>query len=330
MVWPHEQMSPGASVGVAFAEPGQATDARVLMRQAEEAAERAREVDKFAYHVFDPEHHAALIEGLRLERTMRDAFANGQFELHYQPEYDPMQDEWVAAEALLRWRDGDRVVPAGEFIGAVESSGLILPVGTWALDRACADAARWPPLKDGSYPSVRVNVSSRQFDESALVEDVMCALSASGLQPARLCLELTETTLMRDMDRALDVLLRLKTTGVSVAIDDFGTGYASLVYLKRLPVDILKIDRSFVEGMPGALADTAIVQAVVGLAAALGIDVIAEGVEHLVQQEALQAIGVRRMQGWLYARAMDQASIVDLFSSLDTPGQHLAGAASTS
>jgi EAL domain-containing protein (putative c-di-GMP-specific phosphodiesterase class I) len=180
------------------------------------------------------------------------------------------------------------------------------------LGQACRDAVQWPLLPDGGVASVRVNVSARQFDESGLVEDVAAALAETGLAASRLCLEITETTLMRDIDRALDVLQRLKRLGVSVAIDDFGTGYASLVYLKRLPVDVLKIDRSFVEGMPGAVADTAIVRAVVGLAASLGIDVIAEGVERLPQQQALQALGVRRMQGWLYGKAMDQASLCRL------------------
>ncbi|MEO6227848.1 MAG: GGDEF and EAL domain-containing protein [Thermomonas sp.] len=313
MQWQHDETSPGAAVGVAFAEAGMPVDARVLLRQAEEASTRAREIDKFAYQVFEPDRHAALVEALQFERVLREAFLAEQFELFYQPEYDPTLREWVAAEALLRWRNGDRVVPAGEFIGVIESSGLILAVGKWVLHRACRDAAQWLPMIDGTLPAVRVNVSSRQFDESDLVADVMAALEASGLAPARLCLELTETTLMRDLDRALLVLVKLKAAGVSVAIDDFGTGYASLVYLKRLPIDVLKIDRSFVEGIPGSPVDTAIVHAVVGLATALGIDVIAEGVETLVQQQALQALGLRRMQGWLYARAMEQGWIRDAF-----------------
>ncbi len=294
----------------------------MLLRQAEEASGSAREIDKFAYKVFDPDRHATLVEALQFERVLREAFFADEFELFYQPEYDPTQREWVAAEALLRWRNGDRVVPAGEFIGVIESSGLILAVGKWVLHRACRDAVQWAPLIDGNLPAVRVNVSGRQFDESDLVGDVMAALEASGLAPARLCLELTETTLMRDLERALDVLVALKSAGVSVAIDDFGTGYASLVYLKRLPVDVIKIDRSFVEGIPGSPVDTAIVHAVVGLATALDIDVIAEGVERLVQQQALQAIGVRRMQGWLYAQAMEQDAIRGVFGVRPTQAAH--------
>lgn len=308
--WDHDEVDPSAAVGIAFAESD--ADARVLMRQAEEAAEHARAGDKFGYAVFDPEHHDTLLEALRFERSLRDAFANGNFEVHYQPEYDAHLRQWVAAEALLRWRDGDRLVAAGQFIGVVESSGLMLPVGRWVLRQACEDATRWPATPDGNWAAVRVNVSARQFDEDGLVADVTAALLESGLEPSRLCLELTETTLMRDVERALSVLQQLKAIGVLVAIDDFGTGYASLVYLKRLPVDVLKIDRSFVEGLPGAVADMAIVRAVVGLAESFGIDVIAEGVEQLIQQKALQAIGVRRMQGWLYGKAMDQASVCQL------------------
>lgn len=264
--WDSAEVDPSATAGIALAPVGQDYDVRVLMRQAEEAAERARAGEKFSFQVFDPEHHDAVV--------------------------------------------------AGEFIGVVESSGLMLPVGRWVLGQACRDAVHWPLLPNGSAATVRVNVSTRQFDESSLVEDVAAALAESGLVASRLCLEITETTLMRDIDHALDVLQQLKQVGVSVAIDDFGTGYASLVYLKRLPVDVLKIDRSFVEGMPGAMADTAIVRAVVGLAASLGMDVIAEGVEHLVQEEALQALGVRRMQGWLYGKAMDQASLCELLSAI--------------
>ena len=309
------EVVPAAAVGIAFAEGHADNDARVLMRQAEEAAEKARSGDKFSYEIFDPGHHDALIEALRFEQELRDAFASGQFEVHYQPEYDAHLHQWVAAESLLRWRRADRLVVAGEFIGAVESSGLMLPVGRWILQQACHDAMQWPLLPDATPAALRVNVSARQFDEAGLVDDVTAALASSGLAPSRLCLELTETTLMRDMEHALSVLQRLKTIGVQVAIDDFGTGYGSLVYLRQLPVDVLKIDRSFVDGMPGAIPETAIVTAVVGLAVSLGIDVIAEGVERVAQQHALQRLGVRRMQGWLYGKAVDQHSICRLLGA---------------
>jgi EAL domain-containing protein (putative c-di-GMP-specific phosphodiesterase class I) len=310
--WELKDLLPGASVGIAYAEASADRGARVLMRQAESAAERAREHDKFGYQVFDLEHHQALLDRLRLERALRDAPANGEFELHYQPEFDATTQTWVAAEALLRWRHQGRLRAAAEFIEVLESSGQILSLGRWVLHQACADAARWPISPNRHAQTVRVNVSARQFEDAALATDVGDALAASGLAPERLCLEITETTLMRNLDHALGVLQQLKAVGVQVALDDFGTGYGSLVYLKRLPVDVIKIDRSFVDGLPGTPADIAIVKAVFGLAESLGLEVVAEGVERADQQLALQAIGVRRMQGWLFAKAMDQASLCEL------------------
>ncbi len=306
MDWAHTEADPSACIGIALVEPGETHDARVLLHQGQEAAEQARALDRFGYAIYDHEHHAVLVEAVRQERALRDAFAQGQFELHYQPEFDAASGQWVAAESLLRWRDGERLVVAGEFIDVIEASDLMLPVGCWVVWQACHDAAGWPPTCDGRPVGVRVNVSARQFDEPGLLEDVSAALEASGLDPARLCLELTETTLMRDIEHAMDILRPLRQLGVQVAIDDFGTGYASLVYLKRLPIDVIKIDRSFVQGLPDQVSDLAIVQAIASLAEAFGIDVVAEGVELPTQQDALLAIGVHRMQGWLYGKAMQQ------------------------
>lgn len=309
MDWSHTDLDPSACIGIALAQQGEIHDARLLLHQGQEAAEQARTGERFGYAIYDHEHHASLVEAARQERALRRAFACGEFELHYQPEYDVALRQWVGAEALLRWRDGDRLVVAGEFIAAVESSELVLPVGRWVLQQACQDAVGWPLTSQGQPVTVRVNVSARQFDEPGLVEDVGAALAASGLDASRLCLELTETTLMRDIDHALEILRHLAELGVQVAIDDFGTGYASLVYLKRLPINVLKIDRIFVQGVPGSAADIAIVQAIVALARAFDIDVIAEGVELDIQQDALAAIGVRRMQGWLYGKAMDNPAL---------------------
>ncbi|MDR7193591.1 putative bifunctional diguanylate cyclase/phosphodiesterase [Luteimonas terrae] len=304
MDWPHADLEPGASIGIAVAEQAGARNPLLLLQQGEEAAAQARAAGRFGHAVYDTEHHTALLEALRFERAMRDGFARGEFEVHYQPEYDTALGQWVAAEALLRWRVGGALRTAAEFIGVLEPSRLMPAVGRWVLRQACQDAAAWPARAGEGAPGVRVNVSARQFDETGLVEDVQASLDASGLDPARLTLELTETTLMRDIDHALEILRPLRALGVQVAIDDFGTGYASLVYLKRLPVDALKIDREFVQGMPDSAADLAIVRAVIGLAEAFAIEVIAEGVETPAQAEALNAAGVHRMQGWLYGKAM--------------------------
>lgn len=319
--WDLKDLLPGATAGIAYAEDAADRGARLLMRQAESAADRAREHDKFGYQVFDLEHHDALLNRLRLERALRDAPANGEFELHYQPEYDTTTQTWVAAEALLRWRHQGRLLAAAEFIEVLESSGQILSLGRWVLHRACTDASQWSGSANQVAPTVRVNVSARQFEDAALAADVGDALAASGLAPERLCLELTETTLMRNIEHALGVLRQLKAFGVQVALDDFGTGYGSLVYLKRLPVDVIKIDRSFVDGLPGTTADTAIVKAVFGLAESMGLEVVAEGVERTDQQLALQAIGVRRMQGWLFAKAMDQTSLCALLRQTGNEAQ---------
>lgn len=315
MEWKSLEVDPSASVGIALAEPGAGQDAVVLLQQGREAAVRARAIERFGYAIYDAEHHASLVEGMRLERALRDGFAKGQFELHYQPEYDAQTGQWVAAESLLRWRVEGRLMVAGDFIGVLEPSRLMLAVGSWVLRQACQDAVRWPRTVDGRDVGVRVNVSARQFEEPGLADEVRVALEATGLDPGRLCLELTETTLMRDIDRAIEVLRELRETGVQVAIDDFGTGYASLVYLKRFPINALKIDRSFVQGIPDDPADLAIIQAVVRLAAAFDIDVVAEGVETHIQEDALMSIGVHRMQGWLYGKAVSNADIGRILAS---------------
>ena len=312
--WTHADCIPHASVGIAFA-ASTGCDPDELVRQAEEAAEEARAAGSDRYAIFDIVHHEVLVERLRIEHALGDALRGDGFEVHYQPEYDAAAHRWVAAEALLRWRDGERLASAGEFIGIAEASGLILPLGSLVLHRACGDAATWPQVGAFPGPGLRVNVSARQFDDPGLVEDVEAALAASGLAPGRLCLEITETTLMGNIEAASLVLRQLRTLGVKIAIDDFGTGYASLVYLKRFPVDVLKIDRSFVQGLPGDRVDAAIVSALARLAASLGIEVVAEGVETARQQLALLGLGVNRMQGWRFARAIPHQEMLRLLAA---------------
>ena len=217
--------------------------------------------------------------------------------MHFQPEVDLRDGRWHAAEALLRLRDGDgRLRDAGEFIEVAEGSGLIVTLGRWMLREACRIAHGWP-ARHGVAPQLSVNVSARQFEQPGLVADVAQALSDSGLPPARLCLELTETALLADAAAAAETLSRLRALGVRIALDDFGTGYSSLGYLKHLPIDALKIDRSFVAGLPGDRYDLAIVRAVAGLAHEAGIEVVAEGVETEAQAAALHECGIYRAQG---------------------------------
>src|SRR5690606_8305875 len=177
----------------------------------------------------------------------------------------------------------------------------------------CRLARQWP-VRDGLGPKLRVNLSARQFAQASLVEDVAAALAGSGLQPGRLCLELTESALLPDVDAAAQTLTRLRELGVCIALDDFGTGYSSLAYLKRLPIDVIKLDQSFIAGLPDVPYDLAIVQAVAGLARKTGVDIVAEGVETEAQARILRECGVERAQGYLFAKPMDQERLVQGFS----------------
>ncbi|MFC5576898.1 putative bifunctional diguanylate cyclase/phosphodiesterase [Lysobacter niabensis] len=298
-----------AAVGVAFARDLEQGDPRVLMRNAELASERAAAQGRHRFEVFDIGEHRALVERLRMEHAMRDALAHEDFEVQYQPEFDMKAGRWAGAEALVRWRQPGGLLGAGAFIDIAEESGLILPLGRYVLQQACLDACAWPVQEPPL--TLRVNVSAQQFAAPGLVDDVAAALASCGLAPERLCLEVTETTLMHDTRDALDTMERLKALGVGLAVDDFGTGYSSLAYLKTFPIDAIKVDRSFVAGLPDERFDVALVTAIRELAQALEIDVVAEGVERTEQRDALRALGVCRIQGWLYAPSLDQDVLLD-------------------
>lgn len=311
----HGEVHPAVvSAGIAFSRDLAAPSADTLLRNAENASQRARDAGFHRCEVFDADHHRGLLDRLRTEQALREAFASGNLLLHYMPEMDLRDGRWRSAEALIRWRDDDgRIVPAGEFIEIAEASGLIVRLGRWVLLEACCAAMRWP-VQQGVAPLLRVNVSARQFEQVGLASDVQTALAESGLPAERLCLEITETMVLREQDSAAKTLARLRALGVRVALDDFGSGYCSLGYLKYLPIDTLKIDRSFTAGLPHDRADLAIVQAVVQLANALGIDVVGEGVETQAQADCLLACGVHGGQGWLYSPAVDNADLIAHFS----------------
>ncbi|MDQ3287147.1 MAG: GGDEF and EAL domain-containing protein [Pseudomonadota bacterium] len=307
----------GASIGIAFFDGSQPTTAEELLRDADFASKQAKKRGRNRHEVFDADQHRCLRERIELEHTLRKAFRDDELAVAYQPEVDAARGVMVAAEALLRWRQPDGSLRvAADFIDVAESSGLIVPIGWWVLQHACAEAVDWPAAADGSVPTLRVNLSARQFEHAGLAERVGDILRASGLPPQRLCLELTETTLMTRAQSALDTLLALRSLGVSLAIDDFGTGYSSLTYLKRFPVDTLKIDRSFVEGLPHSVFDRSIVESVIGLARAMGIEVVAEGVERVEQQDALLGLGLHRMQGWLYSQALPGVQLREFLQRL--------------
>ncbi|TWT22353.1 sensor domain-containing phosphodiesterase [Luteimonas marina] len=301
--------------GIAFSRDLAAPSADNLLRNAETASQEARNGRHGRCEIFDAEHHRGLVTRLRLERTLREAFEAGQMQVHFQPEVELASGRWVAAEALLRWIDGEgRCRAAQEFVDIIEASGLIVPIGRWMLHEACRLARRWPVGK-GIGPKLRVNLSARQFEQASLVADVTDALAESGLQPGRLCLELTESALLPDVAVAAQTLTRLRELGISVALDDFGTGYSSLAYLKRLPIDVLKLDRSFIAGLPDDPYDLAIVQAIAGLARKTGLGIVAEGVETQAQAQALRECGVERGQGYLFSEPVHNEALMRGFAA---------------
>lgn len=298
------------TAGIAFSRDLAAPSADALLRNAENASLRARSTGLGRCKVFNADRHRSLLKRMRTEQALREAFTDGQLLLYYMPEVDLRDGHWRSAEALLRWRnDEGRIVTAAEFIDAAESSGLIVRLGRWVLLEACNAAMRWP-TRNGVAPMLRVNVSARQFEEAGLTADVDSALVSSGLPPERLCLELTETMLLRDPDAAAKTLARVRALGVHVALDDFGTGHCSLGYLKYLPIDTIKIDRGFTAGLPQDRADLAIVKALVGLANDLDIDVVGEGVETEAQADCLRGCGIHVVQGYLYSPAIDNDRLI--------------------
>ena len=294
------------SIGVALC-PADGDNLDQLMRRADAAMHGVKESGRASFRFHRPGDAGAPRSQMQLDHAMRQALVSGQFRLHYQPQIDLGTGAIVGAEALIRWRDpelGD--VAPGEFIPVAEDSGFIVPIGDWVLAQAVRQAADWH--RRGLAMPVSVNVSALQFQQAGFVDRVAAALEQARL-PARLLeLELTESILVRDAEEALLRLQALAQLGVRLAIDDFGTGYSSLAYLKRFPIEKLKIDRSFVKGLPADDSDAGIVKAIIQMARALGLKVIAEGVETEAQRRFLVQSGCDEFQGFLHAPALDFAS----------------------
>ncbi|HEV2890722.1 MAG TPA: EAL domain-containing protein [Frankiaceae bacterium] len=281
-----------------------------LLRDADAALHRAKDLGKARYELFDERLRAHAVARLQTESALHEALERGQLRVHYQPEVDLLTGEIVAAEALVRWEHPDNgLVPPDDFIPLAEETGLIDQIGRWVLREACWQAARWRDARPGGEPFVVwVNLSPRQLS-SDVVALVRSALHESGVDPSQLGLEVTETALVADGDAAVAVLHDLRALGVRLVIDDFGTGYSSLAYLRRLPVDGVKIDRSFVAGLGSSPEDAAIVAAVVGMASALGLSTVAEGVENATQLAEVVRLGCDAAQGWYFARSQPRQAI---------------------
>jgi diguanylate cyclase (GGDEF)-like protein/PAS domain S-box-containing protein len=298
-----------ASIGIATtgseaeAEDAEATeDADRLMRNADLAMYRAKAAGQGSFTRYDPQMHTGLVERLQLESDLRRALDGGELELHYQPTIELATGEICGFEALLRWHHPTRgLISPVDFIPLAESTGLIRPFGQWVLREACRQAVAWDAERYGRPLTMSVNVSGRQFEQSDLPTIVAMALAESGLPPARLCLEVTESVLMNDTEENLVLLRRLKDMGVRLAIDDFGTGYSSLSYLHRFPVDTLKIDRSFVERLSQPSGDAALARTIVQLGQSLGMVTVAEGIEQYSQFLALNRMSCELGQGFYFS-----------------------------
>ncbi|MDE2418957.1 MAG: EAL domain-containing protein [Burkholderiales bacterium] len=296
-----QQFNSSVSIGVAMFAP-HTSNQDDLLKQADLAMYQAKAEGRNTVRFFDPQMQAVVQERTTIEADMRKGIATGEFLLHYQPQVDG-QGRVIAVEALARWKHPTRgLVPPIEFIGVAESSGLILPLGDWVLDTACRQLVTWAALPEMAHRTIAVNVSARQFRQPHFVESVQSALTTTGAPPNRLELELTESLLVDDVPSVVAKMNALKAVGVRLSLDDFGTGYSSLSMLKRLPLDQLKIDQTFVRDLLTDPQDASIVRAIVAMGQSLNLQVIAEGVETQAQYDALLALGCSHFQGYLFGR----------------------------
>jgi diguanylate cyclase (GGDEF)-like protein len=304
------QVTVQASIGIAQSVPGH-TSADQLLRNADIAMYEAKKQGKGQYQVFSPGMDQAAWKRLELEAELRIALEQQQFELYYQPILDLDSGAVSELEALVRWDHPTRgLLPPAEFIPLAEETGLIVPLGAWVLDQACQQLAAWEAGHQ-HHPSLglSVNLSPRQLREPELPSQVAQALARSGLDPRRLTLEITETSMIDDLGTAEATLTALRRLGIHVAVDDFGTGFSALGALKHYPVDSLKIDRSFVDGLGHDAQDTAIVHAVIAFAKTLGLKVTGEGIETTEQLEQLRALGCDHGQGYYFAKPLQHGSV---------------------
>ena len=297
------------SIGIAMAQGGERP--QDLVRDAEAAMHRAKERGGARYELYDEGLRGRAIGRLRVENDLRRALERDELTLDYQPVVSLRDRSIVGVEALVRWDHPDRGrVAPGDFIPIAEENGLIEPIGRWVLDRACRQGAVWYDHRPDSPPiSIAVNLSAVQFENRALVDAVDRALHGAGLDPGLLALEVTESVMMGDAEELTRTLAALKAVGVRLILDDFGTGYSSLAYLTRLPLDVLKVDRSFVDGLGTESRDTAITEAIIAMSHALSLDVVGEGAETDLQVSELARLGCDLVQGYYFSRPVSADEI---------------------
>jgi diguanylate cyclase (GGDEF)-like protein len=303
-----------ASIGIAMY-PADGSDVQTLTKNADMAMYLAKEDGKNGFRLFTKEVKTQSIERLTLESALRRALERDQFALHYQPKVDMATGQITGVEALLRWTHPDLgVLPPAQFIPLAEETGLIVPIGRWVLKEACAQNMAWQ--RRGLRPvSMAVNLSPRQFVDEHLLQDIDEALATSGMSAVLLQLEVTESMVMRNVSRAVKVLDAIQRRGIRLAIDDFGTGYSSMSLMKQFPIDTIKIDRSFVRDLPDDSEDRAIAQAIISMGKALGLTVVAEGVETAEQETFLRDHACDEMQGFLFSKPLPPLQVADLLRS---------------
>ncbi|UTW13861.1 EAL domain-containing protein [Marinobacterium rhizophilum] len=311
------------SIGISLF-PDDATDAQTLLAKADTTAHHIKQQGRNAIHFFDSSVNQQAQQHQQLNDGLRCALTNGELFLQYQPRFDIEGQRILGAEALLRWQHPEQgLVPPFTFITLAEESGMILKLGAWALQQACTDALEWN--RQSPYPiPVSVNLSPRQLRDPELIPDICDALRISGLPAELLELEITESVVIEDINRILGTLHELRDIGISLSIDDFGTGYSSLAYLKKLPVNTLKIDRSFVIDLPGNTDDECLIEAIITMAHSLRFKVVAEGIETQAQQAVLKKLGCDELQGFLMARPGSAAELINLAHSCDTDSDALS------
>ncbi|HUF80785.1 MAG TPA: EAL domain-containing protein, partial [Burkholderiales bacterium] len=298
-----QEISITASIGIALF-PADGVDGETLLKHADIALFRAKEQGRNTYQFYSAQMNTGTAERLALESKLRHALERGELSVHYQPKLDIRTQQVAGAEALLRWTHPELgAISPADFIPLAEETGLIVPIGAWVLREATAQARRW---QESGMPGVRVavNLSARQFRDPALGQHVARALAEAGLDPRLLELEITESMVMQEPEKATALLKELKAMGLYLSIDDFGTGYSSLAYLKRFPIDSLKIDRSFIKGIPADTDDLAITQAVIAMAHGLRLRTVAEGVETEEQLDWLKRFGCEEIQGYLFSKPL--------------------------
>jgi EAL domain-containing protein (putative c-di-GMP-specific phosphodiesterase class I) len=297
----HNQVHVSATIGIALA-PWDGDTSAALIRNAEHAMHRAKELGRGRVQHFTSEMREQQACAIALESDLRRALERGELLLHYQPIIDATSRAMVGVEALLRWRHPSRgLLPPDDFIGIAERTGQIVPVGAWVLRQACLDLQRLHATH-GTELRVSVNLSARQLQEPGLLETMREIMRDTGIDPHLLELEITESVAMQNAEATLSTLRALKEMGVSLAVDDFGTGYSSLLYLTRFPIDTVKIDRQFVGNVTSDPGAAAVVGAVIALAHSLQLKTVAEGVETPEQRDFLLSHMCREFQGFLYER----------------------------